>query len=94
MALSAPAPRTSDEEPQLNYYPLAAVKAYQGGLAVVNSSGFVQPGTAATSLTAVGIFDFTADVMEGTMDNTGGSAGDVNARVRRGVFCFKNKSRG
>jgi hypothetical protein len=92
MALSAPAPRKSDEDISLNYYPMAAVVAYQGGLAVLSSTGYVQPGTAATSLTAVGIFDFSNGEMEGKIDNSGGAPGAVNARVRRGVFCFANKS--
>lgn len=92
MALSAASPRKSDEDPVLSYYPMAAVIAYQGGLAVLNASGYVQPGTSATSLTAVGLFDFTADVMEGKLDNSAGSPGDLNARVRRGTFCFKNRA--
>ena len=92
MALSAPAPRKSDEDRSLAYYPMAAVVAYQGGLAVINSSGYVQPGTAASGLIAVGIFDFTGEIMSGTMDNSGSAPGTLNARVRNGVFCFANKS--
>jgi len=92
MALTAAAPRTSDEQPDLAYYPQAAVKAYQGGIAVLNAAGYVEPGTAATGKAVVGIFDFTGEVVEGYQDNSAGQAGDMNARVRRGVFCFANKS--
>lgn len=91
MALSAPGIRPSDEEPRLSYHPMAAVKAFQGGIAVL-SGGYVQPGTATTGLVCVGIFDFSGDVMEGVMDNSGGSPGAMNARVRGGVFRFANKS--
>ena len=92
MALSAPSPRKSDEDINLAYYPVAAsAVCYQGGFAVLSSTGFVQPGTAASGLTAVGIFDFS-DGNFGTVDNTGGADGAVNARVRNGIFCFTNKS--
>jgi hypothetical protein len=70
---------------------MAAVKAFQGGIAVL-SGGYVQPGTSATGLVCVGIFDFSGDVMEGVMDNSGGAPGAMNARVRGGVFRFANKS--
>lgn len=92
MALSASSPRKSDEDKSLSFHPMAAVVAYQGGLAVLDSTGYVKPGVAASSLTSVGIFDFTADVMEGQLDNSGGNPGDLYARIRRGTFCFKNKS--
>jgi hypothetical protein len=93
MALSAPAPRKADESISIAYYPVAASAiCYQGGLAVLNATGYVQPGTAATSLTAVGIFDHSGDVLNGVVDNTGGADGAVNARVRQGIFCFVNRS--
>ena len=94
MALSAPAPRISDEDPSLDYYPVAAsAVCYHGGIAVLNASGYVQPGTSAASLNAVGIFDFSGDVMSGTVDNSGGANAAVNARVRKGLaWCFANKS--
>ena len=88
-ALAAPSTRKIMEEPTIRSYPMAAVKAYQGGLAVL-ASGFCRPGYVATGLVAVGIFDFSGDVMEGTMDNSGGSPGDLNARVREGTFLFAN----
>lgn len=92
MALSAPSLRSHEQDVEFSYHPMAVAKAYQGGLAVLDSAGFVKPGVAATSLTAVGIFDFTAEIVDGYMDNTGGSAGDLFARVRRGIFCFKNSA--
>jgi hypothetical protein len=92
MALSAQNIRQSDTDPNLRYYPMAVVTAYQGGLAVLDGSGNVRPGYVATGLVAVGIFDFSGDVMEGTMNNSAGSAGDLNARVRAGTFRFTNYS--
>ena len=88
-ALAAPSTRKIMEEPTIRSYPMAAVKAFQGGLAVL-AAGFVRPGYVATGLNAVGIFDFSGDVMDGTMDNSGGSPGDLNARVRSGTFLFAN----
>ena len=81
--------RPCDEDPNIGYYGLYAGKAYQGGIAVL-SGGYVQPGSSSSGQVCVGIFDFSGDVMEGTMDNTGGAAGAMNARVRRGTFRFIN----
>jgi hypothetical protein len=93
MALSAKAPRKSDECSTIKSYPVAqGAVCYQGGLAVINSSGYVQPGTSTTGLTAVGIFDFSGDVIDGVVDNTSGNNGDLYARVRAGIFCFTNWS--
>lgn len=64
----------------------AAVKAIQGGIAVLNG-GYAAPGTTATGLVAVGRF-------EETVDNTAGSNGDVSAQVKRGTFKFANSSAG
>jgi len=89
-ALAAASTRQSETDPNIGYYPMYAGIAYQGGLAVINSSGYVRPGYVATGLITVGIFDFSGDVLEGTLDNSGGSAGDINARVRKGTFRFAN----
>lgn len=92
MALTQPKPRKYESAPELEFYGVAqGVVCYQGGLAVLKD-GYVRPGYVATDLTVVGIFDFTADVLGETVDNSGGNNGDVNARVRRGVFPFANKS--
>ena len=65
--------------------PMAAVKVYEGGIAAVNSSGYVTKGAASTTLRAVGVF-------EATVDNSGGSAGDLVAEVKRGTFKFANSA--
>ena len=54
----------------------AGVKCYAGGLAVING-GYVEPGTTATGLAYVGMF-------ETTVDNTDGVDGDKQVMVRRG----------
>jgi hypothetical protein len=64
----------------------AAVKAIQGGIAVLNA-GYAAPGTAALNLIAIGRF-------EDTVDNTAGANGAVLAPVARGVFKFANSSAG
>lgn len=64
----------------------AAVKPLQGGIAVLNA-GYAAPGTTATGLVAIGRF-------EDTYDNSAGAAGDLTARVKRGVFKFANSSAG
>ena len=56
-------------------FPLAAVKALAGGIAVMNSSGFAEPATAATGKKVLGMF-------EETVDNTGGAAGALSVKVR------------
>ncbi len=65
-------------------YKLAAVKAYKGGLAGVNSSGYLTPMTHATaSLKFVGIANET-------VDNSAGAAGDHAAVVAKaGSFVMK-----
>jgi hypothetical protein len=88
-ALSGPSIRQSMTDQTLFGLPMAAVKAYQGGLAVI-AGGYVRPGYVATGLIALGIFDFSGDVLEGTMDNSGGNPGDLTARVRAGTFLFAN----
>lgn len=65
--------------------PAAAVKLYAGGIAAMNASGFVTPGATATTLKALGR-------VEETVDNSGGSAGDLKVKVRRGCFRFANSA--
>lgn len=60
----------------------AAVKGYQGGLAVLNA-GYLAPATTALNLVAVGRFD-------DTYDNTAGANGDITGAAERGVFKFAN----
>jgi hypothetical protein len=61
----------------------AAVKALRGGICVINASGYAAPATAALNLVAIGRF-------EETYDNTSGSNGAKNVKVRSGVFRFGN----
>ncbi|HPB75359.1 MAG TPA: hypothetical protein PLY96_08895, partial [Chromatiaceae bacterium] len=60
---------------------------FQGGIAVLDSSGNVKPGVTATGLIPAGVF--TAQV-----DNSTGSAADVTATVQPGTFRFGNSAGG
>lgn len=86
MALSADR-NTPMMDAEIIGVPLAAnKKAYAGGIACADASGYATPGATATTLTYLGRF-------EETVDNTGGSNGDKTVRIRRGkAFKFKNKS--
>lgn len=65
------------------YLPVAQdAIGYAGGIAVLDG-GFLKPGETATGLVAVG-------VLQESYDNTGGSDGDIGARVDRGIFPFAN----
>jgi hypothetical protein len=95
MPLSAPTQRIYDLDVALNYYPQAAVVAYHGGIAVLRA-GYVRPGATATGDVCVGVFDFDAQGgiagMTGISDNSGGSAGDLSANVRRTIARVKNSA--
>lgn len=71
---------------QFEFPVAAATTCYAGGIAVL-SGGVVQPGTTATNLVAVGVFDERAN-------NSLGSASAINAKVRTGVFRFANSASG
>ena len=79
--------RSTDETTMvLNQYSMAAaVKAYAGGIAVLDSSGNVRPGATGKGYRCVGRF-------ETTVDNSNGSAGDLTVVVRSGVFNFANSA--
>lgn len=65
-------------------FPVAATaKLYGGALACLDSAGNVVRGAASTSLIAVGRCEKLAD-------NTSGSAGDIKARVKPGIFKWAN----
>lgn len=68
-------------------YPvLANTKVLAGTIATLTAAGYAQGGATATTLKAVGVFDET-------VDNTGGSSGDVKAPVRNdGWFRFANSA--
>ena len=65
----------------------ASVLIYAGALVMMDSSGNAKPATAATGLVAIGVAD-------GYVDNSSGSAGDVDVTIRTGIFAFKNSGGG
>ena len=65
-------------------HPVAAAKTiYAGALVVLNATGYAEPGSTATTLTAAGR-------AEERVDNSAGANGALTIRVRRGVFRFSN----
>lgn len=75
---------TVARDPALLAYPIAAgVKIFAGALVVLSAAGFLQPGTTALGLRAVGR-------AEDQYDNTGGAAGAITGTARRGVYFYKN----
>ena len=60
----------------------ASARCFQGGLAMI-VGGYVKPGAVVANGLGVGVF-------ENTYDNSAGAAGDITARVRKGVFKFGN----
>lgn len=70
---------------ELIVLPVAAnAVIHAGALVVANATGFVAPGSTATTLTYIGRAD-------DAVDNTGGADGAKTVRVRRKkVFKFKN----
>jgi hypothetical protein len=67
-------------------HPVAASKKiYAGSLVVLNATGYAEPGSTATTLTAAGR-------AEAQVDNSAGADGALTITVRRGIFCFANHS--
>lgn len=74
---------TPTREGSLVIHPVAANKRiYAGSLVVLNATGYAEPGSTATTLTAVGR-------AEGQVNNDGGD-GALRVEVRRGIFRFAN----
>lgn len=65
----------------------AATKIHSGSLVCLDASGDLVPGSTATTLLARGR-------AEEPVDNSGGAAGDLTCRVRKGCFRFANSSAG
>lgn len=63
----------------------AATVCYAGGIAVLTSAGYVQPGSATGGQVALGVFAERAN-------NATGSAGDIKAKVESGTFRFGNSA--
>jgi|APLak6261664116_1056043.scaffolds.fasta_scaffold10739_2 hypothetical protein len=65
-------------------HPVAGTKKiYAGALVVLNATGYAEPGSTATTLTAAGR-------AEEQVDNSSGADGALTIKVRRGVFRFSN----
>lgn len=87
MAALTAARNTPERDSRVIGYPVkAAVKALQGGIAVLNG-GYAAPATTAVGLVAVGRFEETAD-------NLAGANGDLSVQVRRGTFRYGNSAAG
>lgn len=56
---------------------------FAGAIAVMNASGYAEPATTATGLTALGVFNRY-------QDNVGGADGDQVVEIERGYFHFAN----
>ena len=69
--------------PLFSYPMTAAVKGYAGAMAVLDTAGNCKPGVTAAGLKAVGRFAALAD-------NSLGSATDINAQVKSGIFRWVN----
>ena len=77
---------TPRREGEVYVYGVAAgAKIYAGALVALDATGYATPGATATTLTAAGR-------AQEQIDNAGGADGDVNVRVRKGVFRFANES--
>lgn len=67
--------------------PLVAAGAviFGGALVAINAGGYAVPGSTATTLKAAGVAERRAD-------NTGGSAGAIRVRLRKGPHQFANST--
>lgn len=63
----------------------AGVNIRAGAQVAINGSSLAQPGAVATTLRGVGVAIEAAD-------NTGGAAGAINVKVRRGVWRMANSA--
>ncbi|SDK31847.1 hypothetical protein [Billgrantia gudaonensis] len=67
-------------------HPVAAdAVCFAGAIAVMGASGFAEPGSTATGLTALGVFQHY-------QDNTGGADGDQVVEIERGYFHVANST--
>lgn len=65
----------------------ASAVIFAGALVALDASGNAVPGSVAATLTARG-------VAQATVDNSNGSAGDLQVETRKGVFRFNNSAGG
>lgn len=86
MALSQDRNTPRRDGEQYEYPVAAATVCYAGGLAAFTGTGVVvAPAITGTTQRVVGVFEERAD-------NATGGAGAITAKVRRGVFRFKNSA--
>ena len=79
-ALSAQAFPDSRNLGDVRNFPLAAVKCWAGGKAMISAAGFITPALAeASNAGVVGVF-------LKTVDNSGGAAGDLTVDVEEGDY--------
>jgi hypothetical protein len=89
MAALAAARNTKERYGEVGEYPVASnTQCFAGGIAVLNA-GYAAPATVATGLVAIGRFEEEADNRTAT---TGGTAGTIKARVKKGIFQFGNSA--
>jgi hypothetical protein len=81
-------PQLPDEE--FDSYPMkGSTTIYQGGLVMVDTSGYAHPGAATAADIVVGVAiprDFDLD----RYDNSAGADGAMTVQVKQGVFGFQN----
>lgn len=76
-------PRRDGQELSLGL--AASTKIYGGSIACRNASGYAVPGSASTTLKALG-------VAQEQVDNAAGAAGAKSIRIRKGTFRFANSA--
>jgi len=78
--------KTDMKDGELIAVAVAAVKVEAGHLGALNASGYLAPAADTANFTAIGR-------IEETVDNSGGSAGDLSCLVRRlKAFKYKNST--
>lgn len=85
MALTAERDTIQRPGSRLNLPVAAAKKIYAGALVARDGSGNATPGAAATTILGVGR-------AKETVDNSAGSAGDLNVEIDKGIFRFANST--
>ncbi len=76
---------TPSREGKLVQHPVAANKiVYAGSLVVLNASGYAEPGSTSTTITAVGMAENHVN------NSAGGNGASGNVEIRRGIFRFAN----
>lgn len=77
---------TLRRDAELFEFPVAAnTVLYAGSIGCINPAGQAVPGAATATLKTMGRIEERAD-------NTGGLAGAIRAKFRRGCFCFANSA--